>query len=86
MKKKSPALSPKRRAVVYKTNLTNRQQKELLSVWKQRYQVLFNLQNYFDKKLKRFLLKYFNNETKILKIIKQTPRSYTQSGSNPCEP
>ena len=86
MKKKSPALSPKRRAVVYKTNLTNRQQKELLSVWKQRYQVLFNLQNYFDKKLKRFLLKYFNNETKILKIIKQTPCSYTQSGSNPCEP
>ena len=86
MKKKSPALSPKRRAVVYKTNLTNRQQKELLSVWKQRYQVLFNLQNYFDKKLKRFLLKYFNIETKILKIIKQTPRSYTQSGSNPCEP
>ena len=86
MKKKSPALSPKRRAVVYKTNLTNRQQKELLSVWKQRYQVLFNLQNYFDKKLKRFLLKYFNNGTKILKIIKQTPRSYTQSVSNPCEP
>ena len=86
MKKKSPALSPKRRPVVYKTNLTNRQQKELLSVWQQRYQVLFNLQNYFDKKLKRFLLKYFNNETKILKIIKQTPRSYTQSVSNPCEP
>ena len=30
--KKRPTLSPKRQPVVYKTNLTNRQQKELLSV------------------------------------------------------
>lgn len=42
-----PPLSPKRRPVVYKTNLTNRQQKELLSVQGQRYQDLSNIQNFF---------------------------------------
>jgi len=50
-----PPFSPKRRPVVYKTNLTNRQQKELLSVQGTKVSRFIEYAKYFVNFLKRFL-------------------------------
>ena len=57
-----PPLSPKRRPVVYKTNLTNRQQKELLSVQGTKVSRFIEYAKDFVKFLKRFLRQSFIKE------------------------